>query len=140
MPLFDCSYGNAPAVHAGRGTFFADLVGADVHETQTASGLDVLVAVAADIEGRAAIEAPEAATPMPAVMATMAAVHAMATMATVAAMTTGRSWGYCRGTDSDSGDEGEGNLAKHLYSPCEVQCTGYAHGTHARRNAFMGFL
>jgi hypothetical protein len=73
---------------------------------------------------------------MPAVMATMATVHAMAAMAAMAAVTAvtavtavatmaaSRSRGYRRGTDSDSGDDGEGNFAKHLYSPCEVQCTG----------------
>jgi hypothetical protein len=77
-------HGKCPGRSHRPGHVHQHLVGADVHETQTAPGLDVPVAIAADIEGRAAIEAPEAATPMPAVMATMATVH---TMATVAAMT-----------------------------------------------------
>jgi hypothetical protein len=133
---------NAPAVHTGRGILVEHLVGADVHETQAAPGLDVFVAIAADVEGRTAVEATEAATVVAAMMTAVAAVHAMpavATMTTVAAMTASRSRGHRGGTECEGGDNCEGNLAKHLYSPCEVQCTGYAHGTHPQRNAFMGF-
>jgi hypothetical protein len=75
---------NAPAVHTFRGILVEHLVGADVHETPAAPGLDVFVAIAADVEGRTAVEATEAATPMPAMMTTVAAVHAMAAVATVA--------------------------------------------------------
>src|SRR4030095_16412462 len=93
---------NAPAVHTGRGIFFVhSIVGTNVHEAQTAPGHNVLVAISADVVGRAAVEAT--AAPMPAVTI-VPAVHAMPAVAT---MTTGRSGGHSGSTERDSGGDGE---------------------------------
>jgi hypothetical protein len=119
---------NAPAVHTGRGIFLDLSESADVHEAQAAPGLNVPVAISADVEGRAAEEAMMAVTVM--TMTVVATVHAMPAMAMTA---TSRSRGHSGSTERDSGGDSEGNLAKHFCSPCEVQCTGYAYGTHPKR-------
>jgi len=97
---------NAPAVHTGRGILFEHLVRADVHETQAAPGLNVLVAISADVEGRAAVEVAVTMVMMPmTVMSTMA----MAMMSAVAmtTMPTRRSRRHRGSTEGDSGDDGE---------------------------------
>jgi hypothetical protein len=102
---------NAPAVHTGRGIFYVLLiVGTDVHEAQTAPGHNVLVAISADVVGRAAVEATVAA-PMPAVtivpaVHAMPAVATMTMMPTMTTMTTGRG-GHSGSTERDSGGDGE---------------------------------
>ena len=100
---------NAPAVHTGRGIRLQHLVSADVHETQAAPGLNVLVAISADVEGRAAVEM---AVTMVAV--TVVSTMAMAVMSAVAmtampmtTMTARRSRGHRGSTEGDRGDDGE---------------------------------
>ena len=102
---------NAPAVHTGRGILLQHLVGADVHETQAAPGLNVLVAISADVEGRAAVEMAVTVVVMP---MTVVPTVAMAMVSTVpmttmpmTAMTTRRSRGHRGSTEGDSGDDGE---------------------------------
>ena len=89
---------------------YLDLVTADVYETQAAPGLDVLVAISADVEGRAAVEM---AVTMVMMAMTVAAV-AMTVMSAVAmttmpmtAMTARRSRGHRGSTEGESGDDGE---------------------------------
>lgn len=53
------------------GTLFERLI-ADVHETQAAPGLNVFVAIAADVEGRAAVEVAVTMVVMPMTVPTMA--------------------------------------------------------------------
>lgn len=96
---------NAPAVCGGRGSDL--LVEADVDETQTAPGLDVLVTISADEKGRAVVKAPEAVM---AVTTVVLVVHAMTAMTAVATMTPVLAGG-CRGhrscRQSDGGDDSE---------------------------------
>jgi hypothetical protein len=85
-------------------------VSADVHETQAASGLNVLVAIAADVEGRTAVEMT--VTMMVAVMAmtvmAMPVMSAVAVAVTTMSMTTAcRSRGHGGSTEGDSGNDGE---------------------------------
>ena len=107
----DAGQKNAPAVHTGRGILFEHLVNADVHETQAAPGLDVLVAISADVEGRAAVEMAVTMVVMPmTVMPTMAMTMMSAVAMTampVTALTTRRSGGHGGSTERDSGDDGE---------------------------------
>lgn len=86
-------------------------VSADVDEAQAAPGLNVFVAIAADVEGRAAIKMAVTMVVM-AVMSTvaMAMVSAVAVTAmpmTMTAMTARRSRGHRGSTEGDSGDDGE---------------------------------
>jgi hypothetical protein len=100
---------NAPAVHTGRGILLQHLVGADVHETQAAPGLNVLVAISADVEGRAAVEMAVtmvAVTVVPTVAMAMVSTVAMTTMP-MTAMTARRSRGHRGSAEGDSGDDGE---------------------------------
>ena len=102
---------NAPAVHTGRGILFQHLVRADVHETQAAPGLNVLVAISADVEGRAAVEMAVTVVVMPmtvvsTVAMTMVSAVAMTTMP-MTALTTRRSRRHGGSTERDSGDDGE---------------------------------
>jgi hypothetical protein len=104
---------NAPAVHTSRGILFQHLVRADVHETQAAPGLNVLVAISADVEGRAAIEMAVTVVVMPmtvvsTVAMTMVSAVAMTTMPmTMTTLATRRSGGHGGSTEGDSGDDGE---------------------------------
>ena len=105
----DAGQKNAPAVHTGRGILFQHLVRADVHETQATPGLDVLVAISADVEGRAAVEMAVtmvAVTVVPTVAMAMVSAVAKTTMP-MTAMTTRRSRGHRGSTEGDSGDDGE---------------------------------
>jgi hypothetical protein len=91
-------------------------VSADVHETQAAPGLNVPVAIAADVEGRAAEK-------MTMTMVTVMAMTVMSAMAVTVAtvpMTACRSRGRRGSAEGDRGNDGEGNLAKHGCSPGEV--------------------
>ena len=92
---------DAPSVHIGRGICFDHLINADVHETQTAPGLNVLVAISADEEGRASVEVMMTVTVMVPVAMTMVSAMLMTTM------TASRSRGHGGSTERDSGDEGE---------------------------------
>ena len=108
----DAGQKNAPAVHTGRGILFQHLVRADVHETQATPGLDVFVAIAADVEGRAAIKmAVTVVMPMtvvPTVAMAMVSAVAMTTMPmTMTALATRRSRRHGGSTEGDSGDDGE---------------------------------
>jgi hypothetical protein len=108
---------NAPAVHTNRGILFQHLVRADVHETQAAPGLNVLVAISADVEGRAAVEMAVTVvvmsmTVVPTVAMTMVSAVAMTTMPmpmpmTMTTLATRRSRGHGGRTEGDSGDDGE---------------------------------
>jgi hypothetical protein len=83
-------------------------VSADVHETQAAPGLDVLVAIAADVEGRAAEDV--AVTMMAVTMMSAMALTVMSAVAVTAmtmTTTTRRSRGHGGGTEGDRGDDGE---------------------------------
>jgi hypothetical protein len=103
-----------PFTPAG-GILFQHLVRADVHETQAAPGLDVLVAISADVEGRAAVEMAVTMVVMPmTVMPTMAmammsavAMTAMPMTTPMTTMTTRRGRGHRGSTEGDSGDDGE---------------------------------
>ena len=109
----DAGQKNAPAVHTGRGILLEHLVSADVHETQAAPGLNVFVAIAADVEGRAAVKVAVTMVVMPmTVMPTVAVamVSAVAVAMTTMPMTTlatRRSRGHGGSTEGDSGDDGE---------------------------------
>lgn len=87
------------------------LVGADVHETQAAPGLDVLVAIAADVEGRTAVEMAVTMVMMTmTVMPTMAMTMMSAVAVTAMPMTTlatRGSRGHGGSTEGDCGDDGE---------------------------------
>jgi hypothetical protein len=106
---------NAPAVHTGRGIVFQHLVRADVHKTQAATGLDVPVAISADVEGRAAVEMAVTVVVMPmTVVPTMAMTMVFAVAMPMTAMpmpmttlATRRSGGHGGSTERDSGDDGE---------------------------------
>jgi hypothetical protein len=104
---------NAPAVHIGQGILFQHLIRADVHETQAAPGLNVLVAISADVEGRAAVEMAVTVvmmpmTVVPTVAMTMVSAVAMTTMPmTMTTLATRRSRGHGGRTEGDSGDDGE---------------------------------
>ena len=83
-----------------------DLVTADVHETQAAPGLNVLVAISADVERRAAEEMTVtvvAAVAMPEVSAVAMTTMTMTTMT----MTARRSRGHRSSAERESGDDGE---------------------------------
>lgn len=99
------------AVHTGRGILLRSSVSADVHETQAAPGLNVLVAIAADVEGRAAVKAmvvmPVTVVPTVAAMTMVSAVAMTAMPVTMATLATRRSRGHGGSTESDSGDDGE---------------------------------
>ncbi len=102
-----------------RGILFQHLVRADVHETQAASGLNVLVAISADVEGRAAVEMAVTVvvmsmTVVPTVAMTMVSAVAMTTMPMpmpmpmpMTTLATRRSRGHGGRTEGDSGDDGE---------------------------------
>lgn len=90
---------NAPAVHTGRSILFHS-ISTDVHKTQAASGLNVLVAIAADVEGRAAEE-------MTMAMAVVAMAVMSAMTVTTMPMTARRGRGHRGGTEGDRGNEGE---------------------------------
>lgn len=97
---------NAPAVHVGRGILFDRSVSADVHEAQAAPGLNVLVAISADVEGRTAVEQAVtmvAVTMMPAM--TMVAAVAVTMMTSMPAAR--RSRGHGGGAERDRGDDRE---------------------------------
>ena len=105
---------NAPAVHTGRGILFEHLVRADVHETQAAPGLNVLVAISADVEGRTAVEmAVTVVMPMTVVptvamaMVSAVAMTAMPMTTPMTTMTTRRSRRHRGSTEGDRGDDGE---------------------------------
>lgn len=87
------------------------LVGADVHETQAAPGLNVLVAIAADVEGRTAVEMAVTMVMMTmTVMPTMAMTMMSAVAVTAMPMTTlatRGSRGHGGSTEGDCGDDGE---------------------------------
>lgn len=110
-----CGTEKCPAVHAGRGILLQRLV-ADVHETQAAPGLHVFVAIAADVEGRAAVEMAVTMVVMPVtVMPTMAMAVVSAVAMTTMPMTsmpmttlaTRRSGGHGGSTERDGGDDGK---------------------------------
>jgi len=109
----DAGQKNTPAVHTGRGILFQHLVRADVHETQAAPGLDVLVAISANVEGRTAVEVAVTMvmpmTMMPTMAMTMVSAVAMTTMpmTTMTTLTARRSRGHGGSTERDSGDDGE---------------------------------
>ena len=100
-----------PAVHTRPGHSPPSLLVADVHETQAAPGLHVFVAIAADVEGRAAVEMAVTMVVMPmTVMPTMAmaVVSAVAmTSMPMTTLTTRRSRGHGGSTERDGGDDGE---------------------------------
>ena len=84
-------------------------VSADVHETQAAPGLDVLVAIAADVEGRTAVEV--AVTMVPVTMMSAMAMTVMSAVAvtamTMTTTTARRSRGHGGSAEGDRGDDGE---------------------------------
>ncbi len=81
-------------------------VSADVHETQAAPGLDVPVAIAADVEGRTAEEMSVTMVPAMA-MTVMSAVAVTAMTMTMTTTTARRSRGHGGSTEGDRGDDGE---------------------------------
>ena len=83
-------------------------VSADVHETQAAPGLNVLVAISADVEGRAAEDVALSMLPVTTVAAmTMMSAVAMTAMPMTMTTTTSRSRGHGGSTEGDCGDDGE---------------------------------
>jgi len=102
---------NAPAVHTGRAISdhsvgFDRSVSAYVDEAQAAPCVNVLVAISADVEGRAAVEQAVtlAVAMVPAVTMIMVPAVAMAAMATVPAS---RGWGHGSSTERDRGGDSE---------------------------------
>jgi hypothetical protein len=109
--------GKMPLPFTPAGAFpFEYSVSADVHETQVAPGLNVPVAIAADVEGGAA---EEMTVTMVAVMA-MTVMCAMAVTVATVPMAACRSRGGRGCAEGNRGDDGEGYLAKHVCSPGEV--------------------
>lgn len=89
-------------------------VSADVHKTQSAPGVNVPVAIAADVEGRAAEEMTMtmvAVVAMTVMSAVAVAVTTMAvttmTMTAMSMTTASRSRGHRGGTEGDRGNDGE---------------------------------
>ena len=82
-------------------------VSADVDEAQTAPGLNVLVAISADVEGRAAVEEPVtmAVAIVPAMTMTM--VTAVTVTMPAVAMAAGRGWGHGGSAECDCGGDSE---------------------------------
>ena len=75
---------------------------ADVHETQAAPGLDVLVAIAADVEGRAAVEMGVTEVLAVSMSVTVAVMAVAVTMAVLAAR---RGGGHGDSAERDRGDD-----------------------------------
>jgi hypothetical protein len=104
-----------PGRYTGRGIFvpsvsFDRSVSADVDEAQTAPGLNVLVAISADVEGRAAVEKPVTMTVamVPAVtmtMVTAVTVTAVTVTAVAVAMAASRGRGHGGSAECDRGGD-----------------------------------
>lgn len=84
-------------------------VSADVHKTQAAPGVNVPVAIAADVEGRAAEEMTMTMVAVVAmtVMSAMAVAVTTMTMTAMSMTTASRSRGHRGGTEGDRGNDGE---------------------------------